>query len=178
MAYWLWIWSDYPNFLAPTGYLHLSIKDWAKFILVHLDTYPVENHKFLKADILKSLHTPPDTKEFDQKVMKFVNYALGWFTYNITPSLKLMTLSRTLDRINCPTWYILHFIRKVKNIPLLSSMPCGWSPWCRPYLYKPWLLSEWMRYLQQKYPQQHLTKKWQVVIRDWSVCLLWKPVWE
>ena len=73
--------SDYPNFFAPTGYLHLSIKDWAKFILVHLDTYPVENHKFLKADILKSLHTPPDTKEFDQKVMKFVNYALGWFTY-------------------------------------------------------------------------------------------------
>jgi CubicO group peptidase (beta-lactamase class C family) len=73
--------SDYPNFFAPTGYLHLSIKDWAKFILVHLGTYPVGNHKFLKADTLKRLHTPPDTKKIDQKSMKSPSYALGWFTY-------------------------------------------------------------------------------------------------
>ncbi len=65
--------SNYPNFLAPTGYLHLSIEDWAKFILVHLDTYPEENHKLLKANTLKRLHTPPDAEESD-------NYALGWFT--------------------------------------------------------------------------------------------------
>jgi CubicO group peptidase (beta-lactamase class C family) len=73
--------SDYPNFAAPTGYLHLSIKDWAKFILVHLDTYPVGNHKLVKADTLKRLHTPPDKKKFDQKDMKSPSYALGWFTY-------------------------------------------------------------------------------------------------
>ena len=72
--------SDYPNFLAPTGYLHLSIKDWAKFILVHLDTYPVGNHKLLKANTLEKLHTPPDAKEFEEKANKFANYALGWFT--------------------------------------------------------------------------------------------------
>ena len=65
--------SNYPNFLAPTGYLHLSIEDWAKFILAHLDTYPEENHKLLKANTLKRLHTPPDAEESD-------NYALGWFT--------------------------------------------------------------------------------------------------
>jgi CubicO group peptidase (beta-lactamase class C family) len=65
--------SNYPNFFAPTGYLHLSIEDWAKFILVHLDTYPEENHKLLKANTLKRLHTPPDAEESD-------NYALGWFT--------------------------------------------------------------------------------------------------
>jgi CubicO group peptidase (beta-lactamase class C family) len=65
--------SKYPNFLAPTGYLHLSIKDWAKFILVHLDTYPEQNHKLLKADTLKRLHTPPDAQASD-------SYALGWFT--------------------------------------------------------------------------------------------------
>ena len=73
--------SDYPNFFAPTGYLHLSIEDWAKFILVHLGTYPLDNHKFLKADTLNRLHTPPDTKKFDQKSMKSPSYALGWFTY-------------------------------------------------------------------------------------------------
>lgn len=65
--------SDYPNFLAPTGYLHLSIEDWAKFILVHLDAYPEGNHKLLNTNTLKRLHTPPNEKES-------VSYALGWFT--------------------------------------------------------------------------------------------------
>jgi CubicO group peptidase (beta-lactamase class C family) len=65
--------SKYPNFMAPTGCLHLSIKDWAKFILVHLGTYPQENHKLLKASTLQRLHTPPDAEESD-------DYALGWFT--------------------------------------------------------------------------------------------------
>jgi CubicO group peptidase (beta-lactamase class C family) len=45
--------SDYPNFFAPTGYLHLSIEDWAKFILVHLDAYPGGNHKLLNTNTLK-----------------------------------------------------------------------------------------------------------------------------
>jgi len=73
--------SDYPNFFAPTGSLHLSIEDWAKFIFVHLGTYPLDNHKLLKADTLKRLHTPPDTKRFNQKDRKSPSYALGWFTY-------------------------------------------------------------------------------------------------
>ena len=72
--------SDYPNFFAPTGSLHLSIEDWAKFIFVHLG-YPLDNHKLLKADTLKRLHTPPDTKKFNQKDRKSPSYALGWFTY-------------------------------------------------------------------------------------------------
>jgi CubicO group peptidase (beta-lactamase class C family) len=65
--------SEYPNFMAPTGYLHLSIEDWAKFILVHLGTYPKGNHKLLNENTLKKLHTPPDGPVSD-------NYALGWFT--------------------------------------------------------------------------------------------------
>jgi len=73
--------SVYPNFFAPTGYLHLSIKDWAKFILVHLDTFPLRNHKLLKADTLKRLHTPPDTKKYYPKSWKSPSYALGWFTF-------------------------------------------------------------------------------------------------
>ena len=65
--------SKYPDFLAPAGYLHLSMKDWAKFILLHFDTYPEGNPKFLKANTLERLHTPPVADEPD-------NYALGWFT--------------------------------------------------------------------------------------------------
>ena len=85
--------SDYPDFFAPTGYLHLSIKDWAKFILLHLNTYPAENYKWLQTNTLKKLHTPPDRAEWelnmsiwDRIVSKifgydyFDNYALGWFT--------------------------------------------------------------------------------------------------
>ena len=85
--------SDYPNFLTPTGYLHLSIKDWAKFILLHLNTYPAENNTLLQTSTLKRLHTPPDPAEWDMNmniwdriVSKifgfdyFNNYALGWFT--------------------------------------------------------------------------------------------------
>ena len=83
--------SDYHNFMAPAGYLHLSIEDWAKFILVHLNTYPAENHKLLQTSTLKRLHTPPDPAEWDMNTLDrigskifgfdyFDNYALGWFT--------------------------------------------------------------------------------------------------
>ncbi len=65
--------SEYPNFMAPTGYLNLSIEDWAKFILLHLGTYSKGNHMLLKENTLKKLHTPPDGPVSD-------NYALGWFT--------------------------------------------------------------------------------------------------
>jgi CubicO group peptidase (beta-lactamase class C family) len=65
--------SEYPNFMAPTGCLNLSIEDWAKFILLHLGTYPKGNHILLKENTLKKLHTPPDGPVSD-------NYALGWFT--------------------------------------------------------------------------------------------------
>jgi len=85
--------SDYPNFFAPTGFLHLSIKDWAKFILLQMNTYPAENHKLLQTSTLKRLHTPPDPAEWDMNMSTwdrivskifgfdyFDNYALGWFT--------------------------------------------------------------------------------------------------
>ena len=85
--------SDYPNFFAPTGCLHLSIKDWAKFILLHLNTYTAENDKLLQTSTLKKLHTPPDSAEWDMNMNTwdriiskifgfdyFDNYALGWFT--------------------------------------------------------------------------------------------------
>ncbi len=84
--------SDYPNFFAPTGSLHLSLKDWAKFIIVHLNSDPSDKTKLLKSSSLQFLHTPPDSAEWDfsfkeRMGSKFFgygylnsNYALGWFT--------------------------------------------------------------------------------------------------
>ena len=83
--------SDYPNFFAPAGYLHLSIQDWAKFILFHLDTYPSDKQKLLQSSTLTTLHTPPDSAEWDISTSERIglklfgfdyydNYALGWFT--------------------------------------------------------------------------------------------------
>ena len=83
--------SEYPNFMAPTGCLNLSIKDWAKFIIVHLSSDSSDKTKLLKSSSLQFLHTPPDSAEWDfsfkeKMSSKFFgygflnsNYALGWF---------------------------------------------------------------------------------------------------
>jgi len=83
--------TDYPNFFLPAGYLHMSIEDWAKFILFHLDTYPSDKQKLLQSSTLRTLHTPPDSSEWDISTLErmslkligfdyYDNYALGWFT--------------------------------------------------------------------------------------------------
>jgi len=84
--------SEYPNFMAPTGYLYLSIKDWAKFINVHLNSDSSDKTKLLKSSSLQFLHTPPNSAEWDfsfkeRMGSKFFgygylnsNYALGWFS--------------------------------------------------------------------------------------------------
>jgi len=84
--------SDCPIFLSPAGHIHMSIKDWAKFIIVHLNSDPSDKTKLLKSSSLQFLHTPPDSAEWDfsfkeRMSSKFFgygylnsNYALGWFT--------------------------------------------------------------------------------------------------
>jgi CubicO group peptidase (beta-lactamase class C family) len=84
--------SDYPNFMAPTGDLNLSIKDWAKFIIMHLNSDPSDKTKLLKSSSLQFLHTPPNSAKWDfsfkeRMGSKFFgygylnsNYTLGWFS--------------------------------------------------------------------------------------------------
>ena len=74
--------TDYPNFMAPAGYMHISITDWAKFILMHLDSYPVNKERLLRPSTLQLLHKPPDTVKWDIDIKLGLNYALGWFTKN------------------------------------------------------------------------------------------------
>jgi CubicO group peptidase (beta-lactamase class C family) len=72
--------AEYPNFMCPSGYMHISIKDWAKFILIHLDSYPGNRKRLLKPSTLRKLHTPPDSATWDIDIDLGLNYALGWFT--------------------------------------------------------------------------------------------------
>jgi CubicO group peptidase (beta-lactamase class C family) len=72
--------ADYPNFMGPTGYMHIALEDWAKFILIHLDSYPLNKERLLKPSTLRKLHTPPDSAMWDIDINLGLNYALGWFT--------------------------------------------------------------------------------------------------
>jgi CubicO group peptidase (beta-lactamase class C family) len=74
--------ADPPNFMGPAGYMHISIKDWAKFILMHLDSYPVNKKRLLRLSSLQMLHKPPDSVRWDIDIKLGLNYALGWFTKN------------------------------------------------------------------------------------------------
>jgi CubicO group peptidase (beta-lactamase class C family) len=80
--------SDFPEYMAPTAAIHVSIEDWAKFILVHLDV-----HKASKVGItgtsLKRLHTQPDSASWRKGAeergygIPSLNYAMGWYALTI-----------------------------------------------------------------------------------------------
>lgn len=61
--------SDNPPVLGPCGRIHMSVRDWAKFIIIHLEGEKGGSN-LLKPETFKVLHTPP----FDTGA-----YALGWF---------------------------------------------------------------------------------------------------
>lgn len=59
--------SDNPPAIGPGGTVHCSIKDWAKFIIAHLNGHK-KNTILLKTETFQTLHTPAFGG----------NYALGW----------------------------------------------------------------------------------------------------
>jgi hypothetical protein len=63
--------SDLPAVLGPCGLVHVSVKDWAKFIMIHLEGAK-GGSQLLKPETFKILHTPPFGTE----------YALGWGVEN------------------------------------------------------------------------------------------------
>jgi CubicO group peptidase (beta-lactamase class C family) len=72
--------SNYPNFFSPAGYMHISMEDWAKFILVHMDSYPAKKDRLINPGTLQKLHKPPDTAKWDISIDLGLNYAMGWYT--------------------------------------------------------------------------------------------------
>lgn len=72
--------ANCPEFLSPSGHMHMTMTDWAKSILMHLDSYPVNQDSLIKPGSLQILHTPPDSATWDIDIDLGLNYALGWFT--------------------------------------------------------------------------------------------------
>ena len=80
--------KDFPEYMAPTAVICLSIIDWARFILLHLGS---GEHAgvVLDTDTLRTLHSPPDSATWrtgaEEKGygIPSLNYALGWYTLNI-----------------------------------------------------------------------------------------------
>ena len=80
--------GDFPDYMAPTAVIHISIKDWAKFILVHLGSGGNAG-VVLETDTLRTLHSPPDLSiwragaEEKGYGIPSLNYALGWYTLDV-----------------------------------------------------------------------------------------------
>ena len=78
--------SDAPPVFGPAGMVHVSVKDWAKFIVMHLEGEK-GGSTLLKPASFKVLHTPP----FDT----VVGYALGWVVESGSPWTDEMMLTHT-----------------------------------------------------------------------------------
>ena len=80
--------SDFPEYMAPTGVIHISIKDWAKLILLHLEI-DTKSRVHFDSKTLSTLHSPPDSATWrtgsEEKGygVPSLNYALGWYTLDI-----------------------------------------------------------------------------------------------
>jgi len=80
--------GDFPDYMAPAAVIHISIKDWAKFILVHLGSGGNAG-VVLETDTLRTLHSPPDSSTWREDAeekgygIPSLNYALGWYTLDI-----------------------------------------------------------------------------------------------
>jgi len=72
--------ADFPNFFSPAGYMHVNMEDWAKFILIHMDSYPTQKERLIEPGTLQKLHDPPDKARWDIDIDLGLNYAIGWFT--------------------------------------------------------------------------------------------------
>jgi CubicO group peptidase (beta-lactamase class C family) len=72
--------ADFPSFFSPAGYMHMNIEDWAKFILMHLDSYSAQKDRLIEPGTLHRLHEPPDKATWDIDIDLGLNYAMGWFT--------------------------------------------------------------------------------------------------
>src|SRR5205807_7129269 len=59
--------ADNPVAIGPAGIVHCTIKDWAKFIALHLEA-DAGQPRMLKPETFKILHTPAPGQD----------YAMGW----------------------------------------------------------------------------------------------------
>lgn len=79
---------DFPAYMAPTGAIHMSVEDWAKFVRFHLKP-DINGKVMLPNDVLNKLHTPPNDAGWREDAeengygVPSLNYALGWYTLDM-----------------------------------------------------------------------------------------------
>lgn len=77
--------SDFPEYMAPTAAIHVSIEDWARFILLHVNSRAASTVG-LTAESLTMMHRQPDSAAWRKGAeergygIPSLNYALGWYT--------------------------------------------------------------------------------------------------
>jgi CubicO group peptidase (beta-lactamase class C family) len=87
--------GDFPDYMAPAAVIHISIRDWAKFILLHVGIGGNEG-VVLENDTLRTLHSPPDASMWRAGAeergygIPSLNYALGWYTLDIDKKENLL----------------------------------------------------------------------------------------
>ena len=68
----------------------MTMKDWATFILMHMDSYPEQKYRLIEPGTLRRLHEPPDKAKWDIDIHLGLNYAMGWFTKTSKKGHKLI----------------------------------------------------------------------------------------
>jgi CubicO group peptidase (beta-lactamase class C family) len=81
---------DFPSFFSPAGYMHMNMKDWARFILMHMDSYAAQKDRLIAPGTLHRLHEPPDKAMWDIDIDLGLNYAMGWFVKTDKDGRKLI----------------------------------------------------------------------------------------
>jgi CubicO group peptidase (beta-lactamase class C family) len=66
-----------PTFMGPCGLIQISLKDWAKFVIMHLEGEK-GGSPLLKPETFKVLHTPPFLAGRAPGPYGLADYALGW----------------------------------------------------------------------------------------------------
>lgn len=85
--------KDFPDYISPMGNVAISIGDWSKFVLFHLNAYQDINPILLDSFTLEKLHTPPNSATWANSGLeswiaktiygldlKIFSYAFGWAT--------------------------------------------------------------------------------------------------
>lgn len=85
--------KDFPDYISPLGNVAISIGDWSKFALFHLNAYQDFNPILLDSVTLQKLHTPPNSATWANSGLeswtaktiygldlKTFSYAFGWAT--------------------------------------------------------------------------------------------------
>lgn len=113
--------SDNPVAIAPAGRLHCTIKDWAKYVSIHLrgsELNPHKEYRLLSGETFKKLQSPPDS---------LGEYCYGWICVDRAWA-GFEKESKVLTHAGSNTmWYCVTWIAPEKDFAVLICTNIGGS---------------------------------------------------